>query len=51
MFDRELARRVQVRAGTASLGKNLSAIVAEETERLGAADVDAEHVHGAPILC
>jgi hypothetical protein len=25
--------------------------VGEKTERLGAAGIDAEHVHGAPILC
>ena len=45
LLDRELARGVQVRAGAARLGDDRPLFVGEQAHRLGAARIDAEHVH------
>ena len=48
-FESQLANALEIRAGLARPGDDRSVLVREETDGLGAADVDAKHVHSRYI--
>ena len=48
-FERQFADALEVRAGFARPRQNRSFLVREETDCLGAADVDAKNVHSRYI--
>ena len=50
-LDLELARRLQVGAGTAAFRDDQPTFISEQAHGFGAARVDAEHMHTRQILC
>src|SRR4029077_5879123 len=50
-FEGQLADALEIRAGLAHPGDDRSIVVREQTDRLGAPDVDAQNVHSDILRC